>query len=314
MLNVILTLTGIILGIAATALVGRYYFRRTVERELTPFVHLHSLVLAGIDSDYRKDLKILFHDEPVEDLTHLQLLIANTGTRAIRDCIQPLTIFFPKKVSVMEYAILHKNPNELQVRLARQKKDEGKQESVQVEFPLLNRGDFFLLKFLLKGAVKPFDVECRITVDDLPPKLRVEWLPPSATKKEKAAIEWSAFWVGLGVTAAAAGFVYMLFLLWHAKPSIFPFPWETYEFSVINTIALVLSVVTVLIFVLIGILLMTGIAFDEVFSKPKHKFPLPDGLQPSYRFQPSRRKIERADSDDKENKESSNNTIDSDEE
>ena len=285
MLNVILTLVGIILGIAATALVGRYYFRRTIERALTPFIHLHSFVLSGIDPEVREDLKILFRDQPVDDLTHLQLLVANTGTRAIRDCIKPFTVLFPKDVDILDHAILHRYPRELELTARRQKADESRREAVQIDFPLLNRGDFFLLKFLLKGTLKTSDIDCRITVDDLPPTLDVSWLPPSATRKELAKkVDWSAFWAGLGLLGAAASIVYTFFLLWRTQPSLLPFPWSSYEFSVINSVVFVFSTAAVLFFAFLGIMLVTGIAFEELFSSPRHKFQLPEGLQPSYRF------------------------------
>ncbi len=284
MINVAVALISIILGIAATALVGRYYFRRTTTRAITPFVHLHSWILSGIDPEVREHLKILFHDEPVEDITHLQLLVANTGSRAIRDCIRPLRLAFPKGVAVLDHSVIHRHPKELEVESERGEPDDQKREVVQVQFPLMNSNDFFLLKLLLKGSLMPTEVDCRITVDDVPPTLDLQWLPPSATEKEPKKVDWAAFWVGLGLLVFAACLVYVTFLLWHAQPSLFPLPWKTYEFSTVNALVLVMVVFGTLAVVLVGILMMTGIAFEQAFRRSRHRFPLPDGRQPSYRF------------------------------
>jgi hypothetical protein len=282
--NLILTVAGILVGIGATVFVGRYFFNRTFERSLTPFIHLHSLVLADIDPEVRSELRILFQDQPVDDLTHLQLLIANTGSRAIRDCIKPLSITFPSGIVVLDHAIIHKNPKELDLRSSKVSADEHSQEKIEISFPLLNRGDFFLVKFLLKGTLKPFEADCRIAVDDLPPKLELTWLPSSATRNERKTVDWGAFGFGLLVLAITASISYVLFLLWKSQPTIFPFPWETYKFSLLTALILGFHATITLLLFIVGIIMTTGIAFDEVFSGSKHRYPLPESLQPSPRF------------------------------
>lgn len=90
--NVALTLLGIVIGILATTLISKYYFRKSVTKQVTPFIHLASSVLAGIDPVVREALKIHYGDVEVKELYQLQFLIANDGERAIRDCIEPFWV------------------------------------------------------------------------------------------------------------------------------------------------------------------------------------------------------------------------------
>ena len=278
MVNVFLSLLGIVVGVTATALVGRHYFRRTTDRSLTPFVHLSSSVLSDIDPEVRSELKIQFHDQQIADLTHIQLLIANTGNRAIRNCIKPLSITFPKKTKILDYSIIYKHPKEREISAKRSTGKTDTEDSIEVSFPLLNAGDFFLIKFLIEGNVNPFDLQYRITVDDLPPTLEAEWLPYSSVSKEVKKVDWSAIWGGLACVAGAACISYILFLLWHYQPTLFPYPWKTYEFSVLNLIVFILLAAVSLLLLLLGIFLMIGIGFEELFSSSKHRFPLPENI------------------------------------
>jgi hypothetical protein len=283
MINVALTLLGIFIGTIATFLVSRHYFRRTVERKLTPFIHLHSQVFAGIDPEVRNEIKIHYRDEVVNDLTHYQVLIANTGDRSIRDFINPLTVIFPERVNILDVAILHRSPKELELGYKVDTNDKGI-DRCKFDIPLLNKGDFFLVKFLLKGLVKPYDPEFRLTVDDIPPRLNPEWLSFDATTEEKGKIEWGAIAAGSGFILAAIGSSYFLSLLWKLNPSIFPYPWSTFKFSFIDTAALLFSTLLIVAAGLLGIILVAGIGFEEVFPRRKHKFLLPKELRRSGRF------------------------------
>lgn len=282
-MNIALTLLGIVIGIIATLLISRHYFRRTMERKMTPFIHLHSEVFAGIDPEVRDDIKIYYKNEEVNDLTHYQVLIANTGDRAIRDFIKPLSVIFPENVRILDVSILHKSPKEFELKYKVETNDKN-MDVCKFDIPLLNKEDFFLVKFLLKGEVSPYSPEFRVTVDDIPPKISPEWLSFSATTEEKGKIEWSAVGVGIGLMSGAASISYFGYLLWKSNPSLFPYPWSTFSFSVLNSITLIFMVLSVLALALIGIILAAGVGFEEVFSKSKYKFPLPKELRRAGRF------------------------------
>jgi len=152
------------------------------------------------------------------------------------------------------------------------------------EIPLLNKEDFFLVKFLLKGEVSPYDPEFRITVDDIPPKIEPEWLSYNATTEEKGKIEWGAVGAGIGLIISAVSLIYIGYLLWTYNPTLFPYPWTTFKFNIISGLALIFAVILILTIVLVGIVLTAGIGFEDVFSQSKHRFPLPKELRRSGRF------------------------------
>ena len=95
-MDIALTLFGIVIGVIATILVSRHYYRRTIERKLTPFIHLHSEVFAGIDPEVRKDIKIYYKNEEVNELTHYQVLIANNRRSCNTRFYQAFDSDFPR--------------------------------------------------------------------------------------------------------------------------------------------------------------------------------------------------------------------------
>jgi hypothetical protein len=113
-------------------------------------------------------LKITYKEKLVDDLLEIQFLIANTGVRAIRDVISPLSVEVPETCSLLDTAILYVSPAE---RIVRSQIDGRK---VIFDFPLLNANEFFIVKLLLQGQAKPKDLKFTITVDDLPPILSPE--------------------------------------------------------------------------------------------------------------------------------------------
>jgi hypothetical protein len=115
--NIFLAFGGIIVGVAATILVGRYYYVRSIDKRLTLYIQLASPVLAGIDPEVSEALKINYREVDVVNLFQLQFLIANEGERAIRDCIEPLTLKLPSDIKVLNATILHVHPKERMVKV-----------------------------------------------------------------------------------------------------------------------------------------------------------------------------------------------------
>lgn len=271
----VLPVLGIVIGVVATIIVGRYYFQRTIDKRLTPYIHTFSHVLAGIDQSVRQDLKILFRGEEVEDLTEIQFIIANDGQRAIRDCIKPLSLSLPKTSKLLDAVILHRRPSELDVRVTTSETSDHS-PLVQLSFPLLNHGDYFLLKLLVKGDVNLSVLEFTILVDDLPPTIKPISIPLRTTESSPTRIvEWSAIGAGLFFVLLALGTGYGMFLLWEAKPSLFPYPWASFSPSWAGVIGLVVWAIGSILYLILGLLFCFGIGFDETFKK-RRCFPLPE--------------------------------------
>ena len=139
---------------------------------LTPFLHFQSNVLDHIDDEVKLVLDINYKGVKVERLQQIQFLIANTGERAIKDLIKPLSLHINGEIEIMDANILYVHPDGRKVKLNLEKPN----NKIEFIFPLLNKDDFFIAKFLINGAPKKSDYQFSITADDLPPILDIERL------------------------------------------------------------------------------------------------------------------------------------------
>ncbi|CAK1849326.1 conserved membrane hypothetical protein [Vibrio crassostreae] len=191
--NTLIALISILIGVATTFIASRHYYRRSVDKELTPFVHMQSNVLSRIDKEVKSDLHIEYKGVKVENLQQVQFLIANTGERAIRDLIKPLTLNLPSNVEIMDASIIYVSPEGRDVFL--EASENG--HSVKFEFPLLNKDELFIFKLLLKGAPKLNELEFTIVADDLPPNLDIQRLTYNQIEKEDKSKRGKSFELGL---------------------------------------------------------------------------------------------------------------------
>jgi hypothetical protein len=129
--ELILAFSSLLVGIVATVLVSRYYFRRSFDKSLTVFLHFATSLFRGIAPEVRQALRIEYRGVPVDELFEIQFLIANTGERAIRDVIEPLSLDLPQNCSLLDAALLHVAPPERQVTLTKS------EHQVRFEFPVL---------------------------------------------------------------------------------------------------------------------------------------------------------------------------------
>ena len=270
----VLPIVGIVIGIVATIIVTRYYFQRSIDKRLTPYIHSVSRVLGGIHESVRPDLKVLYRGEEVTDLTELQFIIANDGQRSIRDWIEPLSVTLPNHTKVLDATILHKHPSELAVT-TKISSEEGNAQKVTLEFPLLNRGDFFLLKLLIKGDLNPQQLAFRILVDDLPPSIKPVYMPITTSSQPPSRVDWPPIVVGLFLISIGIASGYGMFSLWSVKPHLFPYPWSSYNFTVLNALIFLGWFFGLVLFLVFGLLLCFGIGLDLVFKKQR-TFPLPE--------------------------------------
>ena len=170
--NFLIALGSIIVGVIATIWVSNHYFRRSKRKSLTPYIQFSTSVFKGVDQSVRDSLKIEYKEVKINDLFEIQFLIANTGEKAIRDIIQPLTLHVPEGSQILDASILHIHPKGREVSIFVEGSD------TIFEFPLLNSDDFFIAKILLEGEPKDKDFSFSISVDDLPPTLKPRFLPP----------------------------------------------------------------------------------------------------------------------------------------
>lgn len=276
------TLIGIIIGVAATILVARYYFRRSTNKRISVFVTLSNRIFAGIEQEVRKQLAFHYKGKEINELQQINLIIVNDGDRAIRDCIEPLTLRLKKSTTILDVTVLHREPADLQIKIAQDRDDN--MPVVRCEFPLLNSGEFFMLKLLLDGYIKRSDIECHILVDDVPRSFSAKLLPRSAVTEPKRKIEWIGVIMGLSFLLIVAPFSWILWNYYTFKPSIWPYPWANFQPSWIETPALTIAALGLVLMTVFGLVGIIGLGFEDFFSRYP-RFPLPEELRGrNYRF------------------------------
>jgi hypothetical protein len=267
-------LIGIIIGVIATIVVSRYYFKRTVNKQLTPYLTLSTRIFAGIEETVRQELKFTFRGTEVSDLHQLEFLIANDGERAVSNPIEPLTLEFPKEVQVLDASILHRHPSSLKVEISEVELTNNK-KGLAFQFPLLNKGDFFLVKLLLSGSVKWGSLIFNILANDLPRRIRPKLLPVMGTGNQKFKVEWSSLVAGIIILIFSASIIYTLILLYPHRPDLFPYPWQSFTPSFLSILLIVIWAAGIFIFTIVGLVLSFGMGFEGFFSRHP-RFPIPD--------------------------------------
>ncbi len=149
---------------------------------------------------------------------------------------------------------------------------------VTFEFPLLNKGDFFLVKLLLSGSVPSDDMKFTLVADDLPRTLEFNRLPPQALEEKKLRVEWGIVVVGLVVLAFGSAMSFALFNLVEHRPDAFPYPWSTFKFSVLSLLVVAPSVIGVVLICIFGALLVIAAGLEGLWIRGT-RFPLPKELR-----------------------------------
>lgn len=281
------TVLVLLVGVLATIAISHYYFRRTVSKRLSIYLILRNRVLAGIDDNVRQQLKFYFGNEQVTELFQIEFIVANDGERAVSSCIEPLSLRLPTAVKLLDSSILHRNPTDLRVQTDVEVGTTGR-TVLKWKFPLLNKGEFFLVKLLLNADFGRKQLRFHILADDLPRTIESNWLPPQATRSEGGGVEWTAVTAGTVFLAFAAGLAYCLYAYAMSRPWMLPFPWGNFRPSWIETPALALSCFGFMLTAFLGGLFIFGLGLEGFFRRHP-KFPLPSELRSSgYRLMSSR--------------------------
>ena len=277
MVDFLIAIISILIGIGATFYASRHYYRRSVDKELTPFIQLQSNVLSHIDEAVKSDLHVEYKGVKVENLQQLQFLIANTGERAVRDIIKPLRLELPDESEILDASILYVFPEGREVDIDARKSG----NVLEFNFPLLNKDEFFIFKLLIKGEPKRKELKFKIVADDLPPELEVQRLTYSQIERESKGKK-SEFELGLLIAGLTfLSFAFFSGILSHYIPSdVLPEITST-KFQWINSLPII-GIASFIGYVLTGVLTLIGgmATFGAIFGNfefPKSKkFRLPN--------------------------------------
>jgi hypothetical protein len=273
------TAIGVIVGVLATVFVGQYYFRRTVNKSLGVYGLLNSYVFAGIAGDVRRQLNFRFQDKDVKELQQLVFLVANDGEKAIRDMMAPMKLSIPGNVEVLDASIIHKKPDDLTATIAI-KEEAQSTTGLCLDFPLLNKGEFFVVKLLLSGQLPIEKVRFAVLAEDLPRSLSVMPAPPTALREEGFRVEWSLAVVATLILLFVAWAGWWLLVLRESRPELFPVPWNTFRVTIEAAFLLIPALLFLPVLGIIGMAMVAAAAFGGEFPPSRtRKFPLPKELQ-----------------------------------
>jgi hypothetical protein len=273
MSDLAVSLASLIIGVVTTVWVSRYYFKRTTDKSLTPYLQFISSLFDGVDLSVRESLKIAYKGTAVTELLEVQFLIANTGERPIRDIIAPLTLAIPENCSLLDASILHVSPEGREVLIKQTP------QTVLFSFPLLNTGEFFITKLLLQGKAKANDFKFTITVDDLPPVLNAIRMPPELIEGErKRGFEGELMVIGSVLTVAGAAISALIYLQWPVLSQI----WDqgivtSFSANWLPLVSSVVAAIPTLLLLVAGPMLCVG-AFTDFSFPRRRRFRVPDAL------------------------------------
>ena len=233
-----------LVGIAVTFGISHLYYRMGSSKSLGFFLLVDDQPLSRVDADVRERLVVQFfvpeapegvpgHEREyaaaerrnaivVGTLHHVQIVVANTGIKAISFNEAP-TFDIPANSLILDASIIYKKPQDMTASIVRLPVAQGDMQVVQLAIKMLNRGEFVLVKLLLSEAVPREVLRLHLLAEDLPRTLTATPMPAQSTKSRIESIEWPAVVVGF-ICAVGAGFTYILaaaFLAEHPLPALF---------------------------------------------------------------------------------------------
>lgn len=295
-LTIGLAVGGIVIGAVASYIVSNHFFKKGVkEKSLVPYIQFRSKLFTELDDELKDNLVVNYKTHKIENITQAQFLIANSGDIPIRDIIEPLKLVLPKSNKVFSANIIHIEPEGRSIDHKVIETDET--NIVQFNIPLLNGGEFFVVKLLIQDSlVNEIDGEklespfkFTITADDLPPELEVSRLPYSfyEDQKEKG-YDWTWFWIGIISSVLSTSIIGTIFSLKYKVEGLYLFSfseffnWETFGF--LNVCILLLAVLGFLTLI-VSIMSLIG-AISDIKPSKKQKIKVPNKLRKEREWYP----------------------------
>lgn len=294
-----LAIGGMIIGAIASFLASRHFFKKGVKEKLiVPYVQFTSKLFSEIDPELKNNLIVKYKGHKVENITQAQFLIANSGDVAIRDIIEPLKLTLPKENKIFSVNIIHIEPEGREVSFKIVETDTS--NIVKFDIPLLNRGDFFVIKIVAqdtlpdqteqeksKNSEKDHLFKFSVTADDLPPKLEISHLPYSYYEKEEDdKYNWGAVGVAFFSGIITTFFLGTILALKSASKGLYLFSFKEFfsssYFGFYSICILGLAIISLLT-LLLTVLAVIG-AILELTPDEKPKFKVPSKLKDERRF------------------------------
>ncbi|WP_419212609.1 hypothetical protein ACNR9Q_00430 [Maribacter sp. X9] len=287
-----LTVGGIIVGAVITYIVSKYFFNKSLkEKSLTPFLQFTSRLFSDLDPELKEELIVTYKDHKIDNINQVQFLIANDGDIPIKDIIEPLRLIIPKENRVFSANIIHIEPEGRNIDYEIIETED--QNIIEFSIPLLNSGEFFVVKLLLQDSLPSESKEEKekqnkitysftITADDLQPNLKISRLPYSYYEEEKKKkYNWTGFWFGIIFGVLLTAIIGIIYSFKHFAKELYLFSFNNFfngeTFSIYNVFILLLALLAI-VFLLITIVGIVQ-AISELTPNKKPKFKVPSKLR-----------------------------------
>jgi hypothetical protein len=153
---------GVIVSVVAILVACRISSLEREARELRVII-LANTSLVEVEQGIADDIRIIYKDRSVSDLSLVEVQLENIGNRAIRseDYAKPITFVFPEQSKVVEAAIIESTPCDLGISI------QSDQNTATLSPVLINPGDRVIARFLAANvpvgdSAPPFTVDARI--------------------------------------------------------------------------------------------------------------------------------------------------------
>lgn len=148
---------GVVLAFVAL-IVSILVFLKQRQRKELQYALINLTPLLSVEEELRGRVRILFDEQPVDNVYLVVLELFNSGNNPIAtdDYEQPITLGFGENAQVLSSQIMRTVPEDLPVKI------ESKKETILLNPLLLNAGDLIVIKVLATGSENYINVKGRI--------------------------------------------------------------------------------------------------------------------------------------------------------
>jgi hypothetical protein len=149
----------------------------------------------------------------------------------------------------------------------------------------LNPDEYFIVKLLISGDVLPKDLECKITAENLAPRLAVQGTPNYISgEADKGRFEDfdKATFIG-GIIVALLGVSCLATLGWAYEADSKSIPFMAHHRFNYLALVMVPSGLLGIVFCIFGLLMVGSISMDSILPSRRKKFRVPAAIMGRHR-------------------------------
>jgi hypothetical protein len=171
---------GVLVALVALAF-SIYMWRQQREVKSLQVVLLANSSVVEIEESVSADVEVLYRDNPIDNLSFLQLKVENDGNATIReeDFARPINLVFPSEAEIVDGGVLESDPPNIGTTV------EWEQNIATLSPAMLNGGDRAIIKLLVinmpdRSDIDDIELDARIAgVNDIALRSAIEAEEPA---------------------------------------------------------------------------------------------------------------------------------------